>query len=140
MSVSLSSSNRPTRSTTPKPRLSKSASRAAMCFSRPAHKPPGTGKSTRPCRSKRTIPFRKCNIHSLIIFFSQDDDFELLKFLENVYPITEEALQSNETIDIYQDDFDVLPQSDQQDTTDLSNIIKEIKSFSYLNCKGKKIC
>jgi hypothetical protein len=43
---------------------------------------------------------------------SQDDDFDLLKFLENVYPLTEEALQSNETIDIYQDDFDVLPQSD----------------------------
>ena len=40
---------------------------------------------------------------------------ELLKCLENVYPSMEEALQSNETIDIYQDDFDVLPQNESQD-------------------------
>ncbi|CAD8180809.1 unnamed protein product [Paramecium pentaurelia] len=70
-----------------------------------------------------------------------DEDFKLLKFLETVYPLMEEALQSNETIDIYQDDFNVLPSSDQNgdQNAELTNIIKEIKSFSYLNCKGKKI-
>ena len=32
-------------------------------------------------------------------------------FLDNVYPEMEAALQSNETLDIFQDDFDVLPKS-----------------------------
>lgn len=32
-------------------------------------------------------------------------------FLENVYPEMEAALQSNETLDIFQDDFDVLPKN-----------------------------
>ncbi|CAK59134.1 unnamed protein product (macronuclear) [Paramecium tetraurelia] len=70
-----------------------------------------------------------------------DEDFKLLKFLETVYPLMEEALQSNETIDIYQDDFNVLPSSDLNgdQNAELTNVIKEIKSFSYLNCKGKKI-
>lgn len=31
----------------------------------------------------------------------EDDNIDLLKFLDNVYPLIEEALQSNETIDIY---------------------------------------
>ncbi|CAD8192077.1 unnamed protein product [Paramecium pentaurelia] len=70
-----------------------------------------------------------------------DEDYKLLKFLETVYPLMEEALQSNETIDIYQDDFNVLPLSEQNgdQNAELTNVIKEIKSFSYLNCKGKKI-
>ena len=37
----------------------------------------------------------------------KDDD--LAHFLDNVYPEMEAALQSNETIDIFQNDFDVLP-------------------------------
>ncbi|KAM3134985.1 hypothetical protein pb186bvf_012985 [Paramecium bursaria] len=65
----------------------------------------------------------------------------LLNFLGSVYPLMEEAHQSNETIDIYQDDFNVLPNADQNDNQqqEVTNTIKEIKSFSYLNCKGKKI-
>ena len=38
-------------------------------------------------------------------------DDELMMFLENVYPEMEAALQSNETLDIFQDDFDVLPKN-----------------------------
>ena len=38
-------------------------------------------------------------------------DNNLMNFLENVYPEMEAALQSNETLDIFQDDFDVLPKS-----------------------------
>ena len=37
----------------------------------------------------------------------KDDD--LAHFLDNVYPEMEGALQSNQTIDIFQNDFDVLP-------------------------------
>ena len=37
----------------------------------------------------------------------KDDD--LAHFLDNVYPEMEAALQSNETIDIFQNDFNVLP-------------------------------
>ena len=65
---------------------------------------------------------------------------DLLKFLDNVYPLMEEALQSNETIDIYQNDFELF---DAEDTpaegTQLSNTIKEWKTFYYLQSKGKKI-
>ena len=53
----------------------------------------------------------------------RDDD--LVHFLDNVYPLMEVALQSNETIDIFQNDFDVLPEeSGNKETTELSNTIK----------------
>ncbi|CAD8097048.1 unnamed protein product [Paramecium sonneborni] len=70
-----------------------------------------------------------------------DEDFQLRKFLVTVYPIMEEAIQSNETIDIYQDDFNVLSLSEQNgdQNTEITNVIIEMKSFSYLNCKAKKI-
>ena len=71
----------------------------------------------------------------------EDENHELLRFLENVYPLMEEALQSNETIDIYLDDLNVLGDAETSNNTnqEISNTIKEIKSFSYLKCKGKKI-
>ena len=53
----------------------------------------------------------------------KDDD--LAHFLDNVYPEMEAALQSNETIDIFQNDFDVLPdEAGNKETTELSNTIK----------------
>lgn len=65
---------------------------------------------------------------------------DLLKFLDNVYPLMEEALQSNETIDIYQNDFELFASDDvAAEGTELSNAIKEWKTFYYLQCKGKKI-
>ncbi|KAL4510230.1 hypothetical protein ABPG72_010423 [Tetrahymena utriculariae] len=70
----------------------------------------------------------------------EDDNQELLKFLDNVYPLMEEALQSNETIDIYQNDFELFDADDvAAEGTELSNAIKEWKTFYYLQCKGKKI-
>jgi hypothetical protein len=52
----------------------------------------------------------------------------------------EEALLSNETINIFQNDFDVL-QKDENTSGDaeISNVIKETKALFYLPCKGKKI-
>jgi WD40 repeat protein len=69
----------------------------------------------------------------------KDDD--LVHFLDNVYPEMEGALQSNETIDIFQNDFDVLPedQSGNKESTELSNVIKETKNLFYLKSKGKKV-
>lgn len=57
-------------------------------------------------------------------FRVKDDD--LIHFLDNVYPEMEAALQSNETIDIFQNDFDVLPedQSGNKENAELSNAIK----------------
>lgn len=37
----------------------------------------------------------------------EDENADLLNFLQNVYPLMEEALQSNETIDIYMNDFEL---------------------------------
>lgn len=52
----------------------------------------------------------------------------------------EGALQSNETIDIFQNDFDVLPEeAGNKETTELSNTIKETKNLFYLKSKGKKV-
>lgn len=53
-------------------------------------------------------------------------DNDLLAFLDNVYPEMESALQSNETIDIFQDDFDVLPknQAGSGKDSEISNVIK----------------
>lgn len=34
--------------------------------------------------------------------------FLTLEFLQNVYPLMEESLQSNETIDVFQNDLNVL--------------------------------
>ena len=47
-------------------------------------------------------------------------------FLDNVYPDMQAALQSNETLDIFQDDFDVLPkhQGGGKDSGEISNNIK----------------
>lgn len=69
----------------------------------------------------------------------KDDD--LLMFLENVYPEMEAALQSNETLDIFQDDFNVLPkrQGGSKESAEISNSIKETKNLFYLACKGKKV-
>jgi hypothetical protein len=47
--------------------------------------------------------------------------------LDNVYPEMEAALQSNETIDIFQDDFDVLPKNlsgTNKEGAEISNSIK----------------
>lgn len=52
----------------------------------------------------------------------------------------ENALQSTETIDIFQDDFDVLPQEEfNKNDSEISNTIKEVKSFQSLKSKGKKV-
>ena len=52
----------------------------------------------------------------------------------------EAALQSNETIDIFQNDFDVLPdEAGNKESTELSNTIKETKNLFYLKSKGKKV-
>jgi hypothetical protein len=52
----------------------------------------------------------------------------------------EEALQSNETIDVFQDDFDIVKEEDNLNQgKELTNMIKEVKSFSNLQCEGKKI-
>ena len=40
---------------------------------------------------------------------AKSKEVDLVPFLNNVYPEMEAALQSNETIDIFQNDFDVLP-------------------------------
>ena len=69
-------------------------------------------------------------------------DEELLNFLDNVYPEMEAALQSNETIDIFQDDFDVLSKNQSganKEGGEISNAIKETKNLFYLNSKGKKV-
>lgn len=93
----------------------------------------------------QTTWFRKVNRAEQVIFEEnflsvEDDDLGLLAFLQNVYPLMEEALQSNETIDIFQDDFNVLPEEDlAMESTDMTNQIKEYKSFSNLQCEGKKI-
>lgn len=36
-----------------------------------------------------------------------DDNHDIIQFLNSVYKEMEEALQSNETIDIFQNDFDL---------------------------------
>lgn len=53
----------------------------------------------------------------------------------------EAALQSNETLDIFQDDFDVLPKNQRgsKENSEISNAIKETKNLFYLPCKGKKV-
>lgn len=53
----------------------------------------------------------------------------------------EGALQSNETIDIFQNDFNVLPdtQSGSKENIELSNAIKETKNLFYLKSRWKKI-
>lgn len=95
--------------------------------------------------STQTAWFRKVNRAEQVIFeenhlLIEDDDIGLLGFLQTVYPLMEEALQSNETIDIFQDDFNVLPEEDiNLESSDMTNQIKEYKSFSNLQCEGKKI-
>eukprot|EP01017_Pseudomicrothorax_dubius_P046521 TRINITY_DN8202_c0_g1_i6.p1 TRINITY_DN8202_c0_g1~~TRINITY_DN8202_c0_g1_i6.p1 ORF type:complete len:722 (-),score=183.31 TRINITY_DN8202_c0_g1_i6:12-2177(-) len=62
----------------------------------------------------------------------EEDDGNLLGFLSNAYPLMEDALQCNETIDIFQDDFDILKEeeivTEGNETT--TNDIKEIKSYT----------
>ena len=72
---------------------------------------------------------------------AQVKDDDLMMFLENVYPEMEAALQSNETLDIFQDDFDVLPKSQggSKESAEISNSIKETKNLFFLACKGKKV-
>ncbi|EGR33375.1 hypothetical protein IMG5_055180 [Ichthyophthirius multifiliis] len=78
--------------------------------------------------------------HEFNIVEMEDDNNDLLKFLDNVYPLMEEALQSNETIDIYQNDFDLFNSEDiTTEGSELSNTIKELKTFSYINSKGRKV-
>ena len=95
--------------------------------------------------SSQTAWFRKVNRAEQVIFEEnhleiEDDNIELIGFLQSVYPLMEEALQSNETIDIFQDDFNVLPEEEiSMESTDMTNQIKEYKSFSNLSCEGKKI-
>ena len=49
----------------------------------------------------------------------------------------EAALQSNETLDIFQDDFNVLPKSQggSKENAEISNNIKETKNLFYLASK-----
>lgn len=95
--------------------------------------------------SSQTPWFRKVNRADQVSFPEnrndvEDDNVELIVFLQTVYPTMEKALQSNETIDIFQDDFNVLPEEDMtMESTDMTNQIKEYKSFSNLQCEGKKI-
>lgn len=48
----------------------------------------------------------------------------------------EEALQSNETIDIYQNEFELFNANGEisQETTNLSSTIKDSKSYYSVNC------
>jgi len=70
----------------------------------------------------------------------EDDNPDLLKFLESVSLPMEEALQSNEILDIFHDDFQLFSQNQASaDGNELSNVIKEQKSFFYMNTRGKKI-
>jgi WD40 repeat protein len=95
--------------------------------------------------STQTPWFRKVNRADQVNFPENrgevdDDNVELIMFLQTVYPSMEKALQSNETIDIFQDDFNVLPEEDLTlESSDMTNQIKEYKSFSNLQCEGKKI-
>ena len=61
--------------------------------------------------------------------------------MRNAHGLMEDALCSNETIDIFQDDFKLLANkfSDEAGAATELSIIKEIKSFEYQFCKKKVI-
>ena len=62
-----------------------------------------------------------------------------MNFLNTAYPLMEEALQANETIDVFQDDFNVLGEEDLEAADrSMSNDIKEIKSLNW-GSKGKRV-
>ena len=75
--------------------------------------------------------------------FSDKESEKLLQFLELVVPDMEEALCSNETIDIFYNDLNFVNKEAKQDQFELDSsdlaIIKELKSFEYESCKGKSV-
>ena len=72
---------------------------------------------------------------------SDKENDRLLIFLESVVPDIEEALCSNETIDIFFDDLNFINKNVKEEQFELESselaVIKELKSFEYESCKGK---
>ncbi len=73
----------------------------------------------------------------------EDDDKNLLSLIRNfeVMNEMESALQQNEMIDIFQNDFEVLPHDEfsARDGGKLTNEITELKRATYHSCIGKKV-
>jgi WD40 repeat protein len=65
---------------------------------------------------------------------------ELTAFLSLVSVGVEEALQTNETLDIFQDEFATLGEADAGATSDANSGIKDLRTFQDVNLtKGKRI-
>ena len=73
----------------------------------------------------------------------EDDDKNLLSLMRNyeVMNELESALQQNEMIDVFQDDFAVLPNDEfsSNEGGKLTSEITELKRATYHSCIGKKI-
>jgi hypothetical protein len=69
-----------------------------------------------------------------------EDETELVQFLQRATGLMEDALTSNETINIFADDFNLDANDDEfrQGGAELS-IIQELKSFEYEECQHKLI-
>lgn len=73
----------------------------------------------------------------------EDDDKGLISLMRNyeVMNELESALQQNEMIDVFQDDFAVLPQDEfsSDEVGKLTSEITELKRATYHSCIGKKV-
>jgi hypothetical protein len=73
----------------------------------------------------------------------EEDDRSLVTLVKNAEIMNEleAALQQNEMIDIFKDDFAVLPQEElnASEATKLTHDIVELKSVSYHTISGKRV-
>ncbi len=83
-------------------------------------------------------------INSMKAFYMKDDtnmNEKLEKFIDRVSPYIEEALQSNELINVFLDDFDVLGD---EETTGATSKISAVTNpprtfFNHTYCKNKRV-
>jgi WD40 repeat protein len=70
-----------------------------------------------------------------------EESSEFLGFIQNAYAMMEEALQSNEIVNIFEDDFAVIPYEDAPQTdAKLTNDISELKAIMAIKyTAGKRI-
>jgi hypothetical protein len=96
----------------------------------------------------QTTWYRKINtvvetIHEDLQIETEDDDKSLVNLVKNAEIMNEleAALQQNEMVDIFKDDFAVLPQEElnSSEATKLTHEIVELKSVSYHTISGKRV-
>lgn len=65
---------------------------------------------------------------------------DLESFLDRVAPLVEEALQSNEIIDVFQDDFEMLGTEDSKSGGKLVSGLEKKVDLNLMNPKKKVSC